>query len=283
MKTLLEILQASERYLSGRGFASARSDVEWLIAHALGIRRIDLYLQFERPLTEAELDATRPLLRRRGSGEPLQYILGTTQFYNCELSIGPGVLVPRPETERLVEVALKQYSGEGPILDLCTGSGAILFALAGELTAPPCMLGVDISEDALAWARRNREALGFSTIDLRCGDLFAPVDRKDFSLITANPPYVTESEYAILPDEVRAHEPAGALLAGSDGLAVIRRIAAEGLDYLADGGSLVMEIGERQASAVTELLRELQWQDVRIVQDYTRRDRIAVARKAAAD
>ena len=279
MKPLLEILQASEGYLAARGFASARLEAEWLITHALGLRRLDLYLQFDRPLSEAELARIRPLLRRRADGEPLQYILGSAEFYNCEVLVGPGVLIPRPETERLVDAAVECNAGSGPILDLCTGSGAILLALAGALKEPPPMLGVDSSTEALDWARRNGDKLGFLQIDWRQGDLFAPVDRHDFALITANPPYVTEPEYGKLPADVRDHEPASALVAGPDGLDIVRRIVAEGRDFLVDDGWLVMEIGASQGAAVLELLAESGWREAKILPDYAHRDRVAIARK----
>jgi len=278
MKTLLDILRSTEEYLGRKGMASPRVEAEWLVAHALGMPRVQLYVQFERPLSEADLALIRPLLRRRAEGEPLQYILGSTGFHKGDLLVGPGVLVPRPETERLVEIALAKYAAnKGPILDLCTGSGAILLALAGDLTPLPYLLGVDVSEAAMAWARKNTEQLGIACVEWRIGDLFAPVDRHDFGLITANPPYVTEAEYASLPLDVRNHEPREALVAGADGLDVIRRIAAQGRDYLAPEGWLVMEIGEAQGAAVQALLTQHGWRNASIVQDYSHRDRVAVA------
>jgi release factor glutamine methyltransferase len=280
MKPLLEILRATEEYLGRKGLPSARVDAEWLVAHALHLRRLELYLQFERPLSEAELAAIRPLLRRRAEGEPLQYILGTAAFHSIELQVGPGVLVPRPETERLVELALAKYRGQGPILDLCTGSGAILLALAKNLPAPlPYLLGVDASDAALTWARRNGELLGLrEAVEFRLGDLLAPVERRDFALITANPPYVTTAEMAELPPDVR-HEPEAALAAGSDGLDVIRRIAAGAGAYLAPGGWLAMEIGERQGAAVVALLQQHGWQTPTLHQDYNQRDRVVLAQR----
>lgn len=277
MKPLLEILQSSEKYLAQRGFPSPRVDAEWLIAHVLKLERLQLYVQFERPMREDELAELRPLLRRRGEGEPLQYIIGSTGFFNCDLEVGPGVLVPRPETERLVELALKRYQ-EGPILDLCTGSGAILFALSGELTAPPSMIGVDASDEALSWARRNADKLGYSHIDFRRGDLCEPVTETGFGLITANPPYVTEAEFESLPVDVRNHEPREALVAADEGLAIVRRIAEAGRSYLQPGAWLVMEIGERQGKAVLDLLASAGWQEVAILEDYNHRDRVAVGR-----
>lgn len=279
MKTLLEHLQAAAAYLARHGSESPRTDAEWLIAHALEVERLELYLQHDRPLGEAELDRIRPLLKRRAGGEPVQYLTGSTAFYNCDLLVGPGVLIPRPETERLVELALEAHPGSGPVLDLCTGSGAVLLALAQERPQLEALTGIDISGDALVWAERNRRQLGEERVRFIEGDLFAPVAGQTFALITANPPYVSEAEFEALPGHIREHEPPAALLAGADGLDVLRRLAEEGRAYLVPDGWLLAEIGETQGPRAQELFEAQGWRQVRIEQDYTQRDRVLLARR----
>ena len=281
MKTLLQVLQQSTGYLETHGIECARTDSEWLVAHALGLARIDLYLQFDRPLNEEELGAVRPLLRRRVAGEPVQYIVGSTEFYGCEVLVGPGVLIPRPETERLVDVALERYGGAGPVLDVCTGSGAILLALAAERADLHDLVGVDCSAEALSWARRNVENLSVADVSLVEGDLFEPVRGKAFGLITANPPYVRAGERGNLAGEIREHEPAEALFAGADGLDVMRRLAAEVAACLEPGGVFVGEIGWDQGEAAADLFAAGGLSEVEVIQDYGRRDRVVTGVKPA--
>lgn len=282
MKTLLEILNHCRGYLARHGVPSPRVEAEHLVAHGLGVpQRLGLYLQFDRPLPERELTVLRQLLRRRAAGEPLQYITGSAGFFKGELLVGPGVLIPRPETERLVEVALDRYPGAGPILDLCTGSGAIALALAGELPEAE-IVATDISPDALSWAERNRDRYApgtGATVRFLSGDLFAPVGDRRFALITANPPYVTDAEFAALPPEIRNHEPAGALVAGVDGLDLVRRIAEGAPSHLLPGGWLVCEIGETQAAAVTECFTAAGLCEPEIIRDYNQRDRVVAAQR----
>lgn len=279
MKSLLEVLQGAAEYLGRHGASAPRPEAELLLAHVLHLPRLQLYLQFDRPLDEAQLASVRPLLRRRAGGEPLQYILGTAAFYDLELEVGPGVLVPRPETERLVDLARSAFAGQTtPVLDLCTGSGAIVLTLAGHLPECPALVGVDLSPEALAYARRNAQRLGRTRVDFRLGDLFAPVAGERFGLITANPPYVATGEMATLPVDVREHEPHLALEAGADGLDVLRRLAAAGRHYLLPNGLLLSEIGASQGAAGRELFAAAGWRDVVVHQDYNRRDRVLAAR-----
>ena len=279
MKALQVILQDSAGYLQRHGVDNPRLEAEWLLAHALGCGRLDLYVQFERPLAEPELALIRPLLKRRAGGEPLQYVIGTAPFIKRELLVGPGVLIPRPETEQLVEIAAGLSLPEGPILDLCSGSGAILFGLVDLLEGPAReMTGVDLSPEALAWALKNLAETPEPEILFLEGDLFAPVANRQFALITSNPPYVTEREGAELPAVVRDHEPEMALLAGTDGLDVFRRLLAEAADHLLPGGHLLCEMGERQGEALLDLpapgLAER-----RIIKDYAGKPRFFHARR----
>jgi release factor glutamine methyltransferase len=254
----------------GVGIESARLDAELLLARVLGGDRVRLYMDMDRPLVSAELSTLRELVKRRRRHEPVAYILGEKEFYRRMLEVDAAVLVPRPETELLVDRALELLGAEpvGPVLDLCTGSGAIAIALAAERPGL-AVDAVELSETALAVARRNVERHGLTaSVALYQGDLFAPLpEGRRYSLIVSNPPYVTEPEWAALEPTVREHEPALALVAGPEGLDVIRRIAAEAPRWLAPGGSLLFEIGSGQAAAVERLLGSLGHRSVRVHAD----------------
>lgn len=234
------------------------------------------------PWTPPMQERLRDFIRRRCGGEPLQYVLGSTDFHELSpLLVGPGVLIPRPETEQLVETALRLYPGQGPVCDLCTGSGAIALALARQLPRTT-VHATDISAAALHWARRNRALHALDNVVLHQGDLCAPLPPGlRFSLITANPPYVSADEWDSLPDVVSKHEPALALLAPDHGLAFYARIARETRPCLLPDAALVMEIGASQGEAVAVLLADHAWQDIHVIQDYHARDRIVTARLAA--
>ena len=211
------------------------------------MERLRLYTEHERPLTGAERDLYRELLRRRATGEPVAYILGTRAFRGLALEVGPGVLVPRPETELLVEWGL-EVAGEGArVLDWGTGSGAIALALATERQGS-LITGVERSQEALAFARRNAAALGVE-VELVHSDGLAGVAGRSFDLIVANPPYLTPADLQI-GGPVLAHEPERALVAGPTGLEAFERIAAEAATALVPGGWLLVEIGAGQEGAV---------------------------------
>ena len=216
-------------------------------------------------------------VRRRIAGEPFQYVVGSVEFYNIELAVGHGVLIPRPETELLVDHALKLLADTPPdteVLDLCTGSGAIPLALAHE-RPDLSYLGIDLSPEALAWAELNRAALRPPKCQFLCGDLFAPLGppHPRFRLITANPPYVSPDEYRELPSEVKDFEPRLALEADDDGMALEKRIADEARSHLLPGGHLLMEIGETQGLRLQEYCATLGYQQIAVLQDLTGRDR----------
>jgi release factor glutamine methyltransferase len=278
MLSILEVVRRTEAYLQRHGVESARVESEHLVSFALGLKRLDLYMQFDRPLNEAELAAMRPLLTRRARGEPLQYITGSTGFHDIELAVGPGALVPRPETERLVELALDRCDADAAVLDLCTGTGAIALAIAAKRPAAE-VVGVDLSADALAWAARNREASVADQVSFLEGDLFAPVAGRTFDLITANPPYVSATEFGDLPPTVRDFEPHIALVAADNGLALIRRILKEAPAYLAAKAWLAMEIGETQGAATLAEAVAHGWDACEVALDYTGRDRVFLGRR----
>ena len=218
-------------------------------------------------------------VERRVQGEPLQYVMGSAAFHCIELAVGPGVLIPRPETEQLVELALKQCPANAEVLDLCTGSGAIALAMA--MQRPNARFtGVDISEEALCYARQNKSRLGTLNVEFLQGDLFAPLPAgTKYTLVTANPPYVSEKDYDNLEPVVRVYEPRQALLAEENGLAVLRRIAEGVGRVLVDGGFVISEIGDEQGRAVKTIFQEANLQNVQVLKDYSEKDRFVVAVK----
>lgn len=283
----LELTRLAAEHLAERGVEDPRLEAELLLAHVLRVRRLDLYLQFERPLEPSEVEAYREALRRRGRREPLQYITGEAPFRELVLSVDARVLIPRPETEVLVgEVlrwALERHGDAGapPVLealDVGTGSGAIALSLLqeGPFTR---VVATDRSADALAVARENARRAGLSTrLELREGSLWEPIGGAErYDVIVANPPYVAESEREALMPEVRDHEPADALFGGADGLELIRSIVAGAPDHLSAGGLLALEIGFAQADATMTLMREAGFSDPRVIRDLAGRERVVVA------
>ncbi len=211
-------------------------------------------------------------VERRAQGEPLQYVMGSAAFHCVELAVGPGVLIPRPETEQLVEIALKHCPENAEVLDLCTGSGAIALAMAKQRPATR-FTGVDISEEALNYARKNRAELGLDNVEFLQGDLFAPLPSGvRYALITANPPYVSEADYEGLEAVVHDYEPRLSLVAEEDGLAVIRRIAEGAGDFLLPGGCLISEIGDEQGSRAADVFKKAGFEKVQVLADYSGHD-----------
>lgn len=273
---LLEVLRGTERYLDDRGVENPRLNAEHLLAHALGLKRMELYLQFDRPLTESERAPLRDLVKRRGAREPLQHVLGTAEFHGRTFACDKRALVPRPETEQLVELAL-EMAKEKPaatILDIGTGSGVIALTIALELPSAT-LHATDLSPDALSLAAENatRHALT-DRIIFHQADLLPP-DATRFDLIIANLPYIPAEEIASLSPEVR-HDPASALDGGTDGLDLIRRLIETAPDRLAPGGALLLEIGLGQADAVNTLLSARKFRDISVRPDYQNIPRFAV-------
>jgi release factor glutamine methyltransferase len=257
-----------------RGIWSARLEADLLVAHALGVKRIALFLDPERPLIEAELTKIRALVERRRAHEPIAYILGEREFYGRSFLVDRDVLIPRPDTETLIDVA-KAYLASAPagrVLDVCTGSGAIAITLA--LESKRAAVATDVSTRALAVARRNaqRHAVELTLLE---GDLFAAVPPEPFACIAINPPYIPAADIAGLDADVRDHEPRLALDGGADGLDFYRRIAREVGAYLA--GGLFVEVGIHQAAAVGELFREAGLHEVRSHKDLNGIERVVSA------
>jgi release factor glutamine methyltransferase len=245
--TLAEVLRRSTGYLEQHGSPTPRLDAELLLAHGLGLSRIELYTQFERVLDDGELATCRELVRRRGLREPVAYVIGSWGFRGLDLAVDARVLVPRPETELLVDRCLELLEGaERPrVVDVGTGSGAIALSLKSERPDAE-VVACDISQDALDVAAANAARLGLD-VELHLSDLLSQVPGDGFGLVVSNPPYVSEREMADLEPEVAEHEPRLATLAGPDGLEVYRRLLPEAAARLVDGGSLALECGCGQA------------------------------------
>ncbi len=258
-RSLLEIVRRSATYLGGHGVANPRLEAELLIGHCLNLSRLELYLQFDRPLQEVELSAIRPVLHRRAAGAPLAHISGRREFYGLDFEVGQSVLIPRPETELLVELALQAVAGPLPtrIADLGCGSGCLGIAIAHHRPGALVDL-VDLSEDAATIARRNVAHHGLQDrVRVWVGNWAEPLSgRGPYDLIVSNPPYVTGSEWAELDPGVRGHEPRLALLGGEDGLMSYRQLLPQAARVLRPHGVVLLECDQRRISAVRGLARD---------------------------
>ena len=280
--TILEILQWTIGFFKEKQIEPARLTAEVLLAHVLKKDRLHLYVNHDQPLTPAEREAFKALIRLRVQGTPTQYLTGRQEFWSMEFAVAPGVLIPRPETEHLVEAAIERAKPlEHPeIVDIGTGSGAIAISLQKEL--PQAAISAsDISETALNIARRNAETLfpNEPRIAFVQGDLFAPFAGQSFDVIVSNPPYLSAQEYAELAQEIREYEPLTAIWGGEDGLDAYRRLIAEVGNYLRPSGYLILEIGNTQAEAVTRLCQESGLAVEQVIKDYAGLDRVVVARR----
>jgi release factor glutamine methyltransferase len=282
--TVLHLVRWSAEYLTGKGITGGRLDAELLLAEVLGMDRLHLYLDHDRPLQPEELARFRPLLLARAQRKPLQYILGRASFREVTLRVDPRVLIPRPETEELVGVVLERVTrGAGRDLkglDLGTGSGAIALALALEGPFAQ-VVGTDVSEDALDVARANAVELGLDAkVELRLGDLFEPVRPEErFDVIVSNPPYVAETELAGLEPEVREWEPREALVSrGEEGTAITTALVEGAAGRLHPGGLLALEVGAGRAGRIAEKIRTVGgFGSPEVVRDLSRRDRFVLA------
>lgn len=259
-----------------RGFDSPRLEAEVLLAHALGVPRINLFLELERPLTPDELARYRALITRRRAREPVAYLVGEREFYGRAFRVDARVLIPRPDTETLVDVALSRTAARSlyaRALDVCTGSGCVAVTIARERPTWS-VTATDLSADALDVARDNAHRLGAHTLALLKGDLYAPVLGRRFELITANPPYIPDEEVDALDPDVRDFEPRLALSGGGDGHALSRRVIDEARGVLAPRGVLAVEIMAGTGGAVAAQLRGAGFEDVRVTNDHAGRDRV---------
>jgi release factor glutamine methyltransferase len=279
-RTVLDVVRLSTTYLSEHGSDTARLDAELLMAHALQIERLGVYLQFDRPLTDDELDTVRTLLRRRGRGEPIAHLTGRREFYGRSFRVSPAVLIPRPETETLVERALKaarEQGGELRIADLGTGSGCLACTLAAELPSAT-VIASDLSAAALAVAAENAEALGVADRVLFVEGGWTEGLVADLDLVVSNPPYVTAAEMEQLPRDV-SFEPRLALDGGEDGLDAYRALLPAVAERARGVCWVGLEVDSRRAEAVVALSRDL-WPaaSIVIVDDLARHPRVVEIR-----
>lgn len=279
MFTVLDIIKKTTDFFAAKGIDSPRLNAELLIGHALGRKRMQLYLEFERPLTEPELEQIRPLVRRRAQHEPMQYIIGETEFFGLRLKVDRRALIPRPETEQLVEHITVACAGSAParILDLGTGSGALALALA-QAFPQAAVTAVDRSPDALALARENAVSTGLAErVCLLASDWFEAVPAGTFDVIVSNPPYLSAEETAETSPEVRGFEPREALTAADDGLADLCRIIATAPRFLRPGGLLALETGIAQRERLLARTQSAGFSRHEAKQDLAGRDRFVLA------
>jgi release factor glutamine methyltransferase len=249
--TILKILTWTREYLAGKGVENARLEAEWLLCEVIGLDRLGLYLNFDKPLSAAELAGFRELVSRRARREPLQYILGSQEFMGLEFAVSPAVLIPRHDTGTLVAEAVRLGGTARRVLDIGMGSGCIAVALAKFLPGA-VICGVERSAEALALALRNAQQNGV-TVTCREGSLFEPFTGERFDLIVSNPPYIPTGDLAALQPEVRDFEPVGALDGGIDGLDFYRAMIPAAPDFLEPDGLLLFEAGIGQSAEVVRL------------------------------
>lgn len=284
MLTILEAIQLSTEYLAKKGIESARTNAELLLADILACNRLKLYLSFDRPLSEAETNKYRELIQRRAKFEPLQYITGKVDFYGLEFLIKPNVLIPRPETEFLIESIIPKFDKEMPlkILDIGCGSGIIPVTLAknflnAEITT------IDINPEAIECAKENAvkhevdKNISFKIIDILSDEAEAKLEK--FDLIVSNPPYVSDEEFPTLQREIVEYEPKEAVTDFGDGLTFYRRIASFAGNKLNNDGWLLFEIGKGQSDEIKQILDDNSFYEVEVVKDLQKIDRIIGGKK----
>lgn len=279
--TVGDALDWTTGFLGDKGIEQPRLSAEWLLSAATGLSRVRLYTEFARPLSAEERARLRESVKRRATGEPLQYVTGEMPFRHIVVHVRQGVFIPRPETEVLVDVVLEHLRAVDParrlVADLCTGSGAVALSVASEDRAAR-VVASDLSADAVEVSSANAERLGVGDrVMVSLGDLFAPLDpslKGDLAVVVANPPYIPSADVPELAEEILGFEPHLALDGGPDGLDTARRIMRDAVEWLAPGGMLAMELDERRVKDAVNEMREW-YEGVSAVSDLTGRDRIA--------
>jgi release factor glutamine methyltransferase len=288
--TIQKLLNWVSNYLSEKGVDSPRFSAELLLSHVLAMKRIELYTHFDRPVSKDKLDRLHNLLKRAGQHEPIAYLIGKTEFYSLELNITPACMIPRPETELLVQKAiefLRARTGHQLVCDLCTGCGCIAVAIAKNFPDAQ-IFSTDISDAALDVAAENLEKYQLQgQITLLRGDLFdafvPQLDVSRFDLIVCNPPYVSSAEFEKLDKNVKDYEPKSALLAGDNGLDIYRRIIEKVDQFLKPDAALILEIGYAQGRAVKELFEQSDvFAYVKIEKDAHDNDRVMIVRTVSS-
>jgi len=278
--TVGTLLKRATEILRERGSRSPRLDAELLLTHSLGFKdRVELYTNFERPLTDEEVENYRQLIIRRAKGEPVAYITGKKEFFGFEFHVERGVLIPRPETELLVEVVydyIKEKQGL-KVVDVGAGSGCIVLTLCKLSEGKHHFYGIDISSKALSVAELNREKLGCSNVSFLRGDLLEPIDFP-VDVVVSNPPYVPVGD-SRLDREVLKFEPAVALFGGKTGYEIIERLIVQASDKLKPGGFIALEVGEGQANRVASLLESFGFRSINVLKDLSKIDRVVTGVK----
>lgn len=284
MWTVLRLLDTTAELLAERGSPSPRADAQALLGHAVGMSKTELYMHAQRPVDEDEREVFRELVRRRASGEPVAYILGKAGFWTLDLTVDSRVLIPRPETEHLVDAALRfarQFDHRAwRIADVGTGSGALALALASELHEST-ILAVDVSAPALEVARENAQRTGLrDRVRFVRGDVLEPLGDREgvVDIVVSNPPYVADDDVDLEPD-VAAHEPAVALFAGPSGEAVIARLVTQAARALVPGGLLLVEHGRNQGASTRRMAEDAGFVEVATLRDYASHERVLYARR----
>ena len=279
--TVLQVIQWTTGHFQDKGIANPRLEAEVLLAHLLGIDRMGLYLNYDRPLKEEERTAYREMIQRRTGGEPIAYIIGHREFWSLRFAVSPECLIPRPETEHLVEETVRIGKGLQPparVLEIGHGCGAVAIALAKELEGTE-IVATDISTGAHALAQGNAEAHGVAgRIRFILEDLYPPGEGP-FTLICSNPPYIPTEEILHLAPEVKDYEPLTALDGGEDGMRFFREIAREAPAFLMEGGWLLLEMGKGQAPQVTAILQEVGFSHIDLTQDHAGVPRVIRAQR----
>lgn len=277
MLTVLEAINKSTEYLKDKGIESPRVNAELLLSHILKCKRLNLYLSFDRPLSEEEIDNYRELLKRRRGYEPLQYIIGSVEFFGLQLEVNRNVLIPRPETEILVEIVIDELKSKTnlSILDIGTGSGNIAIALAKNIETAK-ITAIDINNDSLELAKKNSQSnnvedkISFEKIDILNRDEIS----EKFDIVVSNPPYISLEEYPELKPELNRFEPRLALTDESNGLTFYEVISKKSRSFLKQNGKLFFEIGIEQFSAVKGILESEGYKNISIKKDYSGIERV---------
>lgn len=283
MITVLEALNGASDYLQNKGIKSARLNSELLLAHIFNCKRLELYLAFERPLQNNEIELYRNMIKRRGTFEPVQYIIGKVEFYGLKFEVNSSVLIPRPETELLVEAIIASIHTEKEIriLDIGSGSGNISIALAKNISNSK-VIGIDISDEAVETSKRNARLNGLDNqiIFLKKNILDGiDIDENKIDVVVSNPPYISAADFPNLDSELKLYEPKIALTDESDGLSFYRKISFLAKSILRNNGKLFFEIGAGQSERVREILIEDDYKNIIIKKDYSGIERIIIGEK----
>ena len=278
MITTGKLQQEITQILTQSGNSNAEFETEYILSEALDCSRLDLHLNTNKEITDIDAERIHAIAKRRSKNEPLQYIFEKAYFMNLCLTVGPGVLIPRPETELLVEYVCKQSAPNAHICDIGTGSGTISLSIAYERPDTK-VIGVDVKEAALKYAQINKDKYKITNIELMQSNLFSALSNRKFDVITANLPYISQVEYDKLEDEVKVHEPKSALYADNEGRALIAQTIIDAPNYLEQNGLIIFEIGYEQGPAIKELLNQNgNYSDSEIIKDLNQLDRFVKAR-----